>query len=87
MPCKVIYDTDIGWMNDDCMAAIFALKSPDIELLGITPVMGNFDLNYEMACALRLLELLDRNDITVCRGFDRPLIHARSDYADRVWGR
>jgi inosine-uridine nucleoside N-ribohydrolase len=74
-------------MNDDCMAAIFALKSPDIELLGITPVMGNFDLNYEMACALRLLELLDRKDIPVCRGFDCQLIHARSDYADRVWGR
>ena len=30
------------------MAAIFALKSPDIELLGITPVMSNYDLNYEM---------------------------------------
>ena len=87
MASKIIYDTDIGWMNDDCMAAIFALKSPAIELLGITPVMGNFDLNYEMACALRLLELLGREDIPVCRGFDRPLLHARSDYADRVWGR
>ena len=87
MSCKVIYDTDIGWMNDDCMAAIFALKSPAIDLLGITPVMGNFDLNYEMACALRLLELLGRRDVPVCRGFDRPLLHERSDYADRVWGR
>ena len=28
MASKIIYDTDIGWMNDDCMAAIFALKSP-----------------------------------------------------------
>lgn len=87
MSAKIIFDTDIGWMNDDCMAAIFALKSPDIDLLGITPVMGNFDLNYEMACALRLLELLGHRDIPVCRGFDRPLLHERSPYADKVWGK
>ena len=87
MPTKIIFDTDIGWMNDDCMAAIFAMKSPEIDLLGITPVMGNFDLNYEMACALRLVELLGHDDIPVCRGFDRPLIHQRNAYADRVWGR
>ncbi|MCY4020464.1 MAG: nucleoside hydrolase [Chloroflexi bacterium] len=87
MSTKIIFDTDIGWMNDDCMAAIFALKSPDIEVLGITPVMGNFDLNYEMACALRLLELLGCEDIPVCRGFDRPLLHQRSPYADKVWGK
>ena len=87
MARKIIYDTDIGWMNDDCMAAIFALKSADIEVLGITPVMGNFDLNYEMACALRLMELLGHEHVPVCRGFDRPLIHQRSPYADKVWGR
>ena len=87
MSTKIIFDTDIGWMNDDCMAAIFALKSPDIDVLGITPVMGNFDLNYEMACALRLLEILGREDVPVCRGFDRPLLHERSPYADKVWGK
>ena len=86
MTKKIIYDTDIGWMNDDCMAAIFALKSPDLEVLGITPVMGNFDLNFEMACALRLIELLGHEDVPVCRGFDRPLIHERSPFADKVWG-
>ncbi len=87
MARKIIYDTDIGWMNDDCMAAIFALKSAHIDVLGITPVMGNFDLNYEMACALRLLEILGHDDIPVCRGFDRPLIHRRGPYAEKVWGR
>ena len=87
MARKIIYDTDIGWMNDDCMAAIFALKSAQLDVLGITPVMGNFDLNYEMACALRLLEILGHEDIPVCRGFDRPLIHRRGAYADKVWGR
>ena len=87
MAAKIIFDTDFGWMNDDCMAAIFALKSPDLDVLGITPVMGNFDLNYAMACALRLLELLGHEDVPVCRGFDRPLIHQRGSYADKVWGK
>lgn len=87
MAAKIIFDTDIGWMNDDCMAAIFALKSPELEVLGITPVMGNFDLNYSVVCALRLLELLGHEETPVCRGFDRPLIHERGAYADKVWGK
>ncbi|MCC6904821.1 MAG: nucleoside hydrolase [Anaerolineae bacterium] len=84
---KVIFDTDIGWMNDDCTAAMFALLAPELDVLGITPVMGNFDLNWSMACALRLIEILGRADVPVCRGFDRPLLHERDPYADRVWGK
>lgn len=83
---KLIYDTDIGWMNDDCIAALFALHSPRIELLGITPVMGNYDLKLETAAALRLLEFTGRSDVPVCPGFDRPLLHERSAYADQMWG-
>jgi inosine-uridine nucleoside N-ribohydrolase len=80
-------DCDIGWMNDDCTATTFALMSPDLEVLGITPVMGNFDLDWEVTCALRLLEILGRTEVPVCPGFDRPLIHERSPYADQVWGK
>jgi len=83
---KLIYDTDIGWMNDDCIAALFALHSPRIELLGITPVMGNYDLKLEVAAALRLTEYAGRQDVPVCAGFDRPLLHERSAYADQMWG-
>lgn len=49
--------------------------------------MGNFDLDHEVACALRLLELVGRTEVPVCAGFDRPLIHERSSYADQVWGK
>lgn len=83
---KIILDTDIGWMNDDCTAAMFALKSPALEVMGITPIMGNFDLKWEVACALRLLEILSRDDVPVCPGFDRPLVHERTPYADQIWG-
>ena len=83
---KIIYDTDIGWMNDDCIAAVLALSAPDLEVLGITPIMGNYDLSHEVASALRLLEVLGRENVPVCPGFDRPLLHERSRYADAMWG-
>jgi inosine-uridine nucleoside N-ribohydrolase len=83
---KIIYDTDIGWMNDDCIAAILALHAPGLELVGITPVMGNYDLALEVACALRLTELSGREDVPVAAGFDRPLLHERDAYAGRMWG-
>ena len=83
---KIIFDTDIGWMNDDALAALFALNAPWIDVLGVTTVMGNHDLSYSTAAALRLLELTGRADIPVCAGFDRPLLHERSAYADGVWG-
>jgi inosine-uridine nucleoside N-ribohydrolase len=74
---KIIFDTDIGWMNDDCIAALMALHAPGIEVLGITPIMGNYDLAYEVACALRLLEMTGLEEIPVAAGFDRPLLHER----------
>ncbi len=83
---KLIFDTDIGWMNDDCIAALLALHSPRIDLIGITPVMGNYDLKLETAAALRLLEVTGKDDVLVCPGFDRPLLHERSAYADQMWG-
>ena len=84
---KIIYDTDIGWMNDDCIALLFALHCPEIEVLGVTPVMGNYDLAYEVACALRLTEVAGHAHIPVAAGFDRPLLHERGSYADQMWGK
>jgi len=84
---KIIYDTDIGWMNDDCIALLFALHSPGIEVLGVTPVMGNYDLAYEVACALRLVEVAGHGHVPVAAGFDRPLLHERGSYADQMWGK
>jgi inosine-uridine nucleoside N-ribohydrolase len=84
---KIIFDTDIGWMNDDCIALIMALHSPRFEVLGVTPVMGNYDLDFEVAAALRLLEFTGHGHIPVCPGFDRPLLHERGSYADQMWGR
>jgi inosine-uridine nucleoside N-ribohydrolase len=84
---KIIFDTDIGWMNDDCIALLMALHSPHFEVLGVTPVMGNYDLEFEVAAALRVLEVTGFEHIPVCGGFDRPLLHERGSYADQMWGK
>jgi inosine-uridine nucleoside N-ribohydrolase len=83
---KIIFDTDIGWMNDDCIALLMALHAPAIEVVGITPVMGNYDLAFEVESALRLLEHTGHEAIPVAAGFDRPLLHERSVYSDQMWG-
>lgn len=85
-PIRVIIDTDFGWMNDDCINLLYALRLPQIEVVGVTPLAGNFDLTYATASALRILELMERSNVPVCPGFDRPLLHERDAYADQVWG-
>ena len=80
-------DTDFGVMNDDCTATMFALQVPELEVLGVTCIAGNFDLNQEVEAALRIMELIGREEIPVCAGFDQPLVHERKDYEDLVWGK
>ena len=40
-PEKVIIDTDIGDDIDDAFAIAFALKSPELEILGISTTFGD----------------------------------------------
>ncbi len=61
----VILDTDIGGDIDDALALVYAVKHPRLEVLGVTTVM---DGSYRTAMALKLLELLGRDDVPVFRG-------------------
>ena len=47
MPRKIIIDCDPG--IDDAMAILAALRSPEFEVVGLTTVFGNADVD---ACAL-----------------------------------
>ncbi|RPJ21092.1 MAG: nucleoside hydrolase, partial [Planctomycetaceae bacterium] len=71
MPQKIIIDTDPG--VDDAMAIFFALRSPELEVIGLTTVFGNVHSDLATLNALRLLEIADRTDIPVARGTDAPL--------------
>ena len=86
---KVIFDTDFLMPpQDDGSALVLALNSPgEIEVVGITIVAGNHNLETEAAHALRLLELMGREDIPVYAGAAKPLQHKKSDYAVIGWGK
>jgi|SRR6185437_294059 len=86
-PIMAIIDTDIGFLNDDGLALLLALSSDEFEVLGVTVVAGNFDRDQEVVDALSLLEVVDRLDVGVYPGADRPLVHNRLSYEDGVWGK
>lgn len=83
----VVFDTDFAVPPmDDGMALLLALQSPEIEIVGITTVAGNFSLERANADVLRVLEIAGRPDIPVHAGADMPLVHEKSDYAVRIHG-
>jgi len=67
---KIIIDTDPG--QDDAVAILLALASPEIEVLGLTAVAGNVPLDLTQRNARQVVELAGR-DTPVFAGCDRPL--------------
>jgi purine nucleosidase len=67
---KVIYDTDPG--IDDAIALVFQALHPEIELVGITSVFGNSDIDTTTANALYLASRFAPH-VPVARGAGSPL--------------
>jgi purine nucleosidase len=72
MTTKIIIDTDPG--QDDAVAILLALASPELEVLGITTVAGNVPLPLTTRNALKVCELAGRPDVAVHPGAARPLV-------------
>jgi purine nucleosidase len=72
MPRKIIIDTDPG--IDDAMAILMALRSPEVEVVGLTSVFGNTRVELTSQNALRILELEGHGDIPVAPGAGAPLV-------------
>ena len=70
-PQKLIIDTDPG--QDDAVAILLALASPELDLLGITTVAGNVPLSLTQENARKICDLAGRQDMPVFAGADRPL--------------
>jgi purine nucleosidase len=70
MPRKIIIDTDPG--QDDAVAILLALASPELEVLGVTAVAGNVPLSLTALNARKVVELSGRA-VPVMAGRDRPL--------------
>lgn len=65
-PKKLIIDTDPG--IDDAMALFVALRSPGVEVIGLTTIYGNVYTTLATRNALHLLEIAGRTDIPVAEG-------------------
>jgi inosine-uridine nucleoside N-ribohydrolase len=84
---KVIIDTDFALPpQDDALAVILALKSEELEVLGLTTVAGNYSREQATADLLRLLEIMDQRDLPVHEGANLPLVHRPSEFAFNNWG-
>jgi uridine nucleosidase len=84
MPQKIIIDTDPG--IDDTMAILFALRSLELEVIGLTTIFGNNTTELTTQNALRLLEMDGRPDIPVAQGASVPLVIPLGEVATRVHG-
>jgi purine nucleosidase len=69
----VFIDTDIGDDIDDAFALALALRSPEIELLGVTTVFGNTQRRAQLAA--HLLHVFGRDDVPVAAGIATPLYY------------
>lgn len=72
MTRPIIIDADPG--QDDAIAILLALASPELDVLAITSVAGNVPQPLVTDNSRALLELAGRTDVPVYRGCERPLI-------------
>jgi len=84
MPKKILIDTDPG--IDDTMAILFALRSPELEVVGMTAVFGNAYVDITAQNALRLVELEDNHQVPVAKGASLPLVHPPGSMGMHVHG-
>lgn len=89
---RVVIDTDPG--VDDAVAILLALASPEIDVLALTTVTGNVDLEKTTLNARRLIELANRPDVLVAAGCGVPLndvpkhaseVHGEDGLGDLEW--
>lgn len=73
MTRKIIIDTDPG--QDDAVAILLALASPELEVVGLTAVAGNVPLALTAKNTRIVCELAGRADAKVYAGCDAPMRH------------
>ena len=72
MPTKIILDCDPG--HDDAIAMLLAWGNPDIDLVGVTTVMGNQTIEKVTRNALSVARVAGMTGVPFARGAHRPLV-------------
>ena len=76
-PLPIILDVDTG--TDDALALAYAVASPDIELVAVTTVAGNVNVEQATSNTLVVLDWLGAQEVPVHRGASRPLVRPHQD--------
>jgi purine nucleosidase len=74
---KLLIDVDTG--IDDALALLHACASPEADILGVTTVSGNVDLQRATRNTRAVLALAGRGDIPVWPGCARPILREAED--------
>ena len=82
-PLPIIIDTDPG--QDDAVAILLALASPEFEVLGITAVAGNVPLALTEINARKICELAGRPETKVFAGCSAALVASAGDGGICTW--
>lgn len=77
---KIIIDCDPG--HDDAIAILLAAASPKVELIGITTVAGNAEVDKTTVNALKVCEIAGLHDVPVAKGAGQPLVRQRETAPD-----
>lgn len=83
MPQKIILDCDPG--HDDAIALLLAWGNPEIELVGVTTVMGNQTIEKVTRNALAVARVAGITGVPFARGAHRPLVR-QVEVADSIHG-
>ncbi len=83
MATKIILDCDPG--HDDAIAILLAWGNPEIELVGVTTVMGNQTIEKVTRNALSVARVAGITGVPFARGSHRPLVR-EVEVADSIHG-
>jgi len=83
VPTKIILDCDPG--HDDAIAMLLAWGNPDIELVGVTTVMGNQTIDKVTRNALAVARVAGITGVPFARGAHRPLVR-QVEVAESIHG-
>jgi purine nucleosidase len=92
-PRRVILDTDTG--IDDAVAVVLAVADPRLDVVAVTTVFGNADVEHTTANTLTLLDRMDAREVPVARGAAAglvgtptfaPMVHGANGVGDVEFG-
>jgi purine nucleosidase len=69
---KVIIDTDTG--IDDAMGVVYGLLAPELDVLAVTTIFGNVDVEKTTRNSATILEVLGRTGVPLAKGASKGLL-------------